>query len=148
MLSNAIPDDKVKFLVRKMRMKLFFTCTRIGFLSAGTEFELSRAFRGSIMNLGFSSRPRSAFYQQQLVVDVDSNPGISQKQQQISKREETVKEKIILVQEKNIRKLNELVQHLQEQLRQCRSNNGTLNGTVSPLAERILELERQQILED
>lgn len=55
---------------------------------------------------------------------------------------------IILVQEKNIRRLNELVRHLQEQLQQCRSNNRTTNGTVSPLAERILELERQQILED
>ncbi|RDX70198.1 hypothetical protein CR513_50584, partial [Mucuna pruriens] len=55
---------------------------------------------------------------------------------------------IILVQEKNIRRLNELVRHLQEQLQQCRGRNGTINGTVSPLAERILELERQQILED
>ncbi|KAI4334196.1 hypothetical protein L6164_018915 [Bauhinia variegata] len=87
-------------------------------------------------------------WRQQLVVDVDSNPGISQKQHQISKREETIKEKIILVQEKNIRRLNELVRHLQEQLHQCRGNNGTVNGTVSSLAERILELEREQILED
>ncbi|KAL2331906.1 hypothetical protein Fmac_019487 [Flemingia macrophylla] len=115
-------------------------------------------------------------WKQQLVADVDSNPGASQKQHQISKAEETVKEKsergveimkqmisvalraglsiiylfrlIILVQEKNIRRLNELVRHLQEQLQQCRGRNGTINGTVSPLAERILELERQQILED
>ncbi|KAK4255280.1 hypothetical protein QN277_008295 [Acacia crassicarpa] len=87
-------------------------------------------------------------WKQQLVADVDSNPSVSQKQNQISKREETVKEKIILVQEKNIRRLNELVRHLQEQLQQCRSNNRTTNGTVTPLTERILELEGQQILED
>ncbi|KAG5114565.1 hypothetical protein JHK82_037834 [Glycine max] len=87
-------------------------------------------------------------WKQQLVADVDSNPNLPQKQHQISKAEETVKEKIILVQEKNIRRLNELVRHLQEQLQQCRGRNGTINGTVSPLAERILELERQQILED
>ncbi len=87
-------------------------------------------------------------WRQQLVADVDSIPTGSQKQRQISKAEETVKEKIILVQEKNIRRLNELVRHLQEQLQQCRGRNGTTNGTVSPLAERILELERQQILED
>ena len=87
-------------------------------------------------------------WKQQLVADVDSNPNLPQKQHQISKAGETVKEKIILVQEKNIRRLNELVRHLQEQLQQCRGRNGTINGTVSPLAERILELERQQILED
>ncbi|MED6169190.1 hypothetical protein PIB30_019303 [Stylosanthes scabra] len=87
-------------------------------------------------------------WKQQLVADVDSNTALSQKQHQITKSEETVKEKIILVQEKNIRRLNELVKHLQEQLRQCRGSNGTTNGTASPLTERILELERQQILED
>ncbi|KAK7261189.1 hypothetical protein RIF29_27494 [Crotalaria pallida] len=114
-----------------------------------------------ISNLGIMSRPMllvflliiliitSQFeWKQQLVPDVDSNPGISQKQHQITKGEDTVKEKIILVQEKNIRRLNELVRHLQEQLQQCRLSNETTNGTVSPLAERILELEQQQILED
>ncbi|RZB83776.1 hypothetical protein D0Y65_032335 [Glycine soja] len=128
------------------------------------------------MNLGFPRLHPSFEWKQQLVADVDSNPNLPQKQHQISKAEETVKEKktlppmlnfdlapierasstslgllnyeIILVQEKNIRRLNELVRHLQEQLQQCRGRNGTINGTVSPLAERILELERQQILED
>ncbi|XP_061359747.1 uncharacterized protein LOC133303786 [Gastrolobium bilobum] len=87
-------------------------------------------------------------WKQQLVVDVDSNSSISQKQKRISKGVETVKEKIILVQEKNIRRLNELVQHLQEQLQQCRNSSVTTNGSVSPLAEHILELEQHQILED
>ncbi|KAE9593112.1 hypothetical protein Lal_00028814 [Lupinus albus] len=87
-------------------------------------------------------------WKQQVVVDVESNSSISQKQQRISKGIETVKEKIILVQEKNIRRLNELVQHLQKQLHQCRSGNGTSNGTVSPLAEHMLELQQHQELED
>ncbi|KAJ7948039.1 Peptidyl-prolyl cis-trans isomerase G [Quillaja saponaria] len=87
-------------------------------------------------------------WKQQLVADLDSTPRISQKQPQISEREESVKEKIILVQEKNIRRLNELVQHLQEQLQQCRRNTETTNRTLIPLTERIVELERQQILED
>lgn len=34
-------------------------------------------------------------WKQQLVSDVDSSPAVSQKQQQISKREEAVKEKVI-----------------------------------------------------
>ncbi|KAK7263436.1 hypothetical protein RJT34_31026 [Clitoria ternatea] len=87
-------------------------------------------------------------WKQQLVVDVDSNSSLSEKQQRISNGVESVKEKIILVQEKNIRRLTDLVRHLQEQLQQCRSNSSTTNGTVSLLAEHILELERHQILED
>jgi len=34
-------------------------------------------------------------WKQQLVADVDSNPNVSQKQHQISKAEETVKEKVL-----------------------------------------------------
>ena len=34
-------------------------------------------------------------WKQQLVPDVDSNPTISEKQRQISKREETIKEKVL-----------------------------------------------------
>ncbi|CAL5436340.1 unnamed protein product [Camellia sinensis] len=91
-------------------------------------------------------------WKQQLVSDIEANPNVSQKQQQISKREEAVKEKglkvIILSQEKNIQRLNELVRSLREQLLQCRSNNNKLNGTVSSLTESVIDLERQQILED
>nr|XP_027191236.1 uncharacterized protein LOC101501835 isoform X3 [Cicer arietinum] len=76
-------------------------------------------------------------WKQQLVVDVDSSSSISQKQQRISKAIETVKEKIILVQEKNIRRLNEAVRNLQEQLQQCRSSNGTSNGTVSQVVKPL-----------
>ncbi|KAL3850270.1 hypothetical protein ACJIZ3_012152 [Penstemon smallii] len=116
-------------------------------------------------------------WRQQLVSDVDTNPRDSQKQQQISNREEVVKEKdemlntsnfmrfqcykafvhsstlqIIMSQEKNIQRLNELVRSLREQLQQCRrSNNETLNGSSSSLnslTENVIELEQQQILED
>ncbi|XP_059314906.1 uncharacterized protein LOC132600621 [Lycium barbarum] len=87
-------------------------------------------------------------WKQQLVSDVEPSPSISQKQQQISKREEAVKEKIILSQEKNIQRLNELVRSLREQLLQCRSSsNETINNTFSSLAD-IAEFEKQQILED
>ncbi|XP_047964830.1 uncharacterized protein LOC125209267 [Salvia hispanica] len=64
-------------------------------------------------------------WRQQLVSDMDTNPAESQKQHQISKREEGVKEKIILSQEKSIQKLNEVVKSLREQLQQCRSSNET-----------------------
>ncbi|EOY33350.1 Peptidyl-prolyl cis-trans isomerase G [Theobroma cacao] len=87
-------------------------------------------------------------WRQQLVVDIDTNPSVTQKQQQISRREEAVKEKIILSQEKNIQRLNEVVRSLQQQLLQCKGNNKTTNGTASHLTEHVIELERQQILED
>ncbi|KAA8549922.1 hypothetical protein F0562_001606 [Nyssa sinensis] len=61
-------------------------------------------------------------WKQLLVNDVDASPSVFQKQQQISKREHPVKEKIILSQEKNIQRLKEHVLSLREQLLQCRSN--------------------------
>ncbi|KAM3692953.1 hypothetical protein ACB098_08G126300 [Castanea mollissima] len=85
-------------------------------------------------------------WKQQLVIDLDSTPSISQKQHQISKREEVVKEKIILSQEKSIQRLNELVRSLRKQLQQCRDSNETSNDNASPLTEHVIELERQQIL--
>ncbi|XP_073142643.1 uncharacterized protein [Henckelia pumila] len=87
-------------------------------------------------------------WRQQLMSDVDTNSRDSHKQEQISKREEIIKEKIILTQEKNIQRLNELVRSLREQLHLCRNINETLKGTHSSLTEHIIELERQQILED
>ncbi|MCD7462723.1 hypothetical protein HAX54_049258 [Datura stramonium] len=55
--------------------------------------------------------------------------------------------KIILSQEKNIQRLNELVRSLREQLLQCRSSNETISNSLSSLAD-IAEFEKQQILED
>ncbi|KAK9727036.1 hypothetical protein RND81_05G254000 [Saponaria officinalis] len=87
-------------------------------------------------------------WRQQLITDVDANHSLSNKQLRISKREEAVKEKIILSQEKNIQKLNELVRSLREQLSECRSVNGSTNSSLNNLTDSILELERQQFLED
>ncbi|KAL8144010.1 hypothetical protein V2J09_017042 [Rumex salicifolius] len=87
-------------------------------------------------------------WRQPLVNDIDVASSVSQKQQRISNRQEAVKEKIILSQEKTIQKLNELARSLREQLLECRSINGSTNSTLSRLAENIIELERQHILED
>ncbi|KAL0460018.1 UNVERIFIED_CONTAM: hypothetical protein Slati_0629000 [Sesamum latifolium] len=77
-------------------------------------------------------------WRQQLVSDVDATRKESQKQQQISQREEGVKEKVILSQEKNIQRLKELVRSLREQLQQCQSYNETLNVTFSSLQKKGL----------
>ncbi|XP_065856772.1 uncharacterized protein [Euphorbia lathyris] len=89
-------------------------------------------------------------WKQQFGNEIEASPGISRKEQFVSKREEAIKEKIILSQEKNIQKLNELVRSLREQLLQCRSENDGANGTSIPLTEteHLHELELQQILED
>ncbi|RXH76360.1 hypothetical protein DVH24_019248 [Malus domestica] len=55
---------------------------------------------------------------------------------------------IILSQEKNIQKLNELVRSLREQLLQCRGENEIVNSTSAPLTELLSELERHPLLED
>ncbi|KAK6926535.1 hypothetical protein RJ641_008254 [Dillenia turbinata] len=82
-------------------------------------------------------------WKQQLVSDLDATPSISDKQQRISKREEAVKEKIILSQEKNIQRLNELVRSLREQLVQCRSN-----CTAETFGENVNELDRLHTVDD
>ncbi|GAB4859816.1 hypothetical protein Ancab_011296 [Ancistrocladus abbreviatus] len=87
-------------------------------------------------------------WKQPLVSDIDASPSVSEKQLRISKREEAVKEKIILSQERSIQRLNELIRNLREQLLDCQSNNGSAKSTLSSLAENIIELERQQILGD
>ncbi|RXI04861.1 hypothetical protein DVH24_039135 [Malus domestica] len=95
-------------------------------------------------------------WKQQVVPDLDTTPSISKKQNQNSNREVAVKEKvislfpihIILLQEKNIQRLNELVRSLRQQLVQCRSKNVTRNQTVSFLTEQVTELERHQIFDD
>ncbi|KAK6942554.1 hypothetical protein RJ641_027931 [Dillenia turbinata] len=71
----------------------------------------------------------------------------SKKRQHLSDKEEFVKEKIILSQEKSIQKLNELVRRLHEQLLHCRSSTDT-NSTTTPLTELLSELEQHHFLED
>ncbi|RWR97110.1 NAC domain-containing protein 40 [Cinnamomum micranthum f. kanehirae] len=87
-------------------------------------------------------------WKQQLVSEMESSPIVVQKQQQISKREEVVKEKIILSQEKNIRRLNELVRNLRKQLIQCRGSNNTIDGTSNSPTASVISLGQKQILDD
>ncbi|KAL4182953.1 hypothetical protein AMTRI_Chr11g152820 [Amborella trichopoda] len=87
-------------------------------------------------------------WKQPLVNDAESSPSISQKQQYISKKEEVVKEKIILSQEKDIQRLNALVKELKEQLLQCRGSNITTNATERAESTNLSSLEDPQILDD
>ncbi|TVU44005.1 hypothetical protein EJB05_03429 [Eragrostis curvula] len=67
----------------------------------------------------------------QQIGDTDANPTATRRRQQSLEREDTVKEKIILAQEKNIQQLNELIQSLQLQLLHCRGSNSTAHATAS-----------------
>ncbi|KAF2610172.1 hypothetical protein F2Q70_00011561 [Brassica cretica] len=112
----------------------------------------------------------SQFEWRQPLVDLDAPTTISQKQQKISDREESVKEKvlvpaismgilnptaiftnllqIIISQERHIQKLNELVRSLQLQLLQCKGDNGTQNATKSFHSDKhFIEVERKQIFQ-
>uniref|UniRef100_A0A0D9VGP7 MYB-CC type transcription factor LHEQLE-containing domain-containing protein n=1 Tax=Leersia perrieri TaxID=77586 RepID=A0A0D9VGP7_9ORYZ len=83
-------------------------------------------------------------WKQQIVNELESS---SHKQNHISSRGELVKEKIILSQEKMIRRLNGHIQNLQQQLTQCRDNNMTANSSRS-LTSYISEIQRQQMMDD
>ncbi|PKA65395.1 hypothetical protein AXF42_Ash005729 [Apostasia shenzhenica] len=87
-------------------------------------------------------------WKQQLVNEMEAVPNVSQKHNHLLNREEIVKEKIILSQEKNIQRLNELVQSLQQQLVQCRGSNSIVNFTENRLTTNVHEIQRQKIVED
>ncbi|KAL9293759.1 hypothetical protein AtEden1_Chr3g0198231 [Arabidopsis thaliana] len=90
----------------------------------------------------------SQFEWRQPLVELDTPTSSSQKQQQISDKEEAVKEKIIISQERHIQRLNELVRSLQLQLLQCKGENETQNATKSyHINKQFIEVERKQILE-
>ncbi|KAL5721136.1 hypothetical protein ACHQM5_013733 [Ranunculus cassubicifolius] len=88
-------------------------------------------------------------WKQQLVNDQEIH-SISQKH--VSPREEVVKEKIILSQEKRIQKLNKLIQNLREQLVQCQGgSNDTAYGTTNLLSgsnKKLLDQQQQILLDD
>ncbi|CAH8271851.1 unnamed protein product [Arabidopsis lyrata] len=91
----------------------------------------------------------SQFEWRQPLLELDAAPSLSQKHQQIAKREEAVKEKIILSQERHIQRLNDLVRSLQMQLQRCKGENETRNATeTSHLNKQFIELERKHIVED
>lgn len=65
-------------------------------------------------------------WNQQFVNEAEPNLVLS-KQQQISHKQELIKEQIILTQEKKIHELNELVNILQQQLMYCKAPSTTSN---------------------
>ncbi|XP_071721355.1 uncharacterized protein [Rutidosis leptorrhynchoides] len=80
--------------------------------------------------------------------EVEVRPlSVSQKQQFSLEKEESVKEKIILSQEKYIQKLKSQVQSLQEQLLVCKGKNDVANDTTGSLTELLNELNHRQIME-
>ncbi|KAL7617669.1 uncharacterized protein LOC111916651 [Lactuca sativa] len=87
-------------------------------------------------------------WNQHIVNEVEARPlALSQKQQYVLEREESIKEKIILSQEKQIQKLKALVQSLQEQLLVCRGKDDIVNDTTGSLTELLNELNHHQIME-
>ncbi|CAA7039354.1 unnamed protein product [Microthlaspi erraticum] len=91
----------------------------------------------------------SQFEWRQPLLELDAAPSLSEKQHQITKREDAVKEKIILSQERHIQRLNDLVRSLRMELLQCKGENETRNATeASHLDKQFIELERKHILED
>lgn len=66
------------------------------------------------------------------------------KQQQLSTKQEVIKEQIILSQEKKIYILNDLVKSLQQQLGQCQENIGenATNVAVGP-QNQLIEIEEE-----
>ncbi|TKY53129.1 hypothetical protein E2542_SST24652 [Spatholobus suberectus] len=80
-------------------------------------------------------------WKQQYHSEIEARPTTtSQKLKNISQREASVKEKIILSQEKNIQRLHELVRSLREQLVQCKADSEVSNNNTNPLAEFYLNL--------
>ncbi|XP_038690794.1 uncharacterized protein LOC119989381 [Tripterygium wilfordii] len=68
-------------------------------------------------------------WNQQFGRETQATPVVLRRKQYSSKREETVKEKIILSQEKKIHKLNERARNLQQQLLECRNQIYVVNVT-------------------
>ncbi|KAJ0941048.1 hypothetical protein HanRHA438_Chr02g0090171 [Helianthus annuus] len=84
-------------------------------------------------------------WNQKIVNDVEARSSVlSRKQQYVLDRKESVKEKIILSQEKQIQKLKTLVQSLQEQLQHCKSKDEFVNDTTGSLTEVLNDLKQQQ----
>ncbi|KAA0043839.1 hypothetical protein IC582_009244 [Cucumis melo] len=87
-------------------------------------------------------------WRQQYENELEAGPNASQREPLISEREEAVKEKIILSQEKNIQRLNELVQSLRRQLLQCKGEHEAVNSTVKPMTELLTVFDQQPMLDD
>ncbi|PAN44124.1 hypothetical protein GQ55_9G018600 [Panicum hallii var. hallii] len=89
----------------------------------------------------------SQFEWKQQIGEAEANPTATRRRQQALEREDAVKEKIILAQEKNIQQLNELIQSLQLQLLHCRGSNSTAH-TTSSQSTGDNEVEGQEMIGD
>ncbi|MBA0619548.1 hypothetical protein Godav_028704 [Gossypium davidsonii] len=87
-------------------------------------------------------------WKQQFGEEIEPTSTVSLKDQSLSKRQEYVKEKIILSQERNIQKLNEQVRNLREQLLWCKAETEISNASAFALSEHLSEIEQQPMLDD
>ncbi|CAL5066194.1 unnamed protein product [Urochloa decumbens] len=86
-------------------------------------------------------------WKQQIGDAADADPAAARRRQQLLAREDAVKEKIILSQEKNIQQLNQLIESLQRQLLHCRGSNSTVHTTTVPATE-VAEVEEHETIDD
>ncbi|KAI4986407.1 hypothetical protein ZWY2020_019037 [Hordeum vulgare] len=92
----------------------------------------------------------SQFEWKQQIGEAEASPDATRRRQPaLVVREDAVKEKIILAQEKNIQQLTELIQSLQVQLLHCRGSNNTAQGASSTQSSSsYTEADRHQIIDD
>uniref|UniRef100_J3LUK2 Uncharacterized protein n=1 Tax=Oryza brachyantha TaxID=4533 RepID=J3LUK2_ORYBR len=89
----------------------------------------------------------SQFEWKQQIGEAEANPTATRRRQQALLREDAVKEKIILAQEKNIQQLNVLIQSLQLQLLHCRLSNSTTH-TTSNQSTNNSAVEGHEMIDD
>ncbi|WVZ61194.1 hypothetical protein U9M48_011105 [Paspalum notatum var. saurae] len=87
----------------------------------------------------------SQFEWKQQIGEAEANPTATRRRQQALQREDAIKEKIILAQEKNIQQLNELIQSLQLQLLHCRGSNSTAH-TITSQSTSDNEVEGREMI--
>ncbi|CAD6220471.1 unnamed protein product [Miscanthus lutarioriparius] len=87
-------------------------------------------------------------WKQQIGEAAEADPAAARRRQQLLAREDAVKEKIILSQEKNIQQLNQLIESLQRQLLHCRGSNNTVHAATAAAATEVSEVEGHEIIED
>lgn len=93
----------------------------------------------------------SQFEWKQQIGEAEASPEANRRRQQaLVVREDSVKEKIILAQEKNIQQLTELIQSLQVQLLHCRGSNSTTAHSASSnhSSTNDTEAEGHEIIDD
>lgn len=86
-------------------------------------------------------------WKQQIEDAADADPATARRRQQVLAKEDAVKEKILLSQEKNIQQLNELIESLQRQLLHCRGSNNTIHATTIAATE-VSEVDGHEIIDD